>query len=261
MADVFFADLRTESEKDNVPNKIGRLFKKAGLDGTFGKGDLVGVKTHFGERGNTAFLRPQYLAKVVDLVASNGGRPFLTDSNTLYVGMRANAVDHLETAALHGFTYPVVNAPVVIADGLKGKDETVVDVDLKRCHSIRVGAAAMQADSIMCVSHLKGHMLTGFGGAMKNLGMGFGSRAGKLDMHMEVTPQVRKDKCRGCGTCVRKCPEHAIKLTKRKAVIDAEKCIGCGECLIVCPYSAVDFGDCCRTPPPYRRRSWNTAMA
>jgi uncharacterized Fe-S center protein len=245
MSEVFYADLRAESEKDNVPNKIGRLFKKAGLDRTFNKGDLVGVKTHFGERGNTAFLRPQYLAKVVDLVSEKGGRPFLTDSNTLYVGQRANAVDHLETAALHGFTYPVVNAPVVIADGLKGKDEAVIEVNLKRCQTVRVGAAAMQADSIMCVSHLKGHMLTGFGGAMKNLGMGFGSRAGKLDMHMEVSPQVKKDKCRGCGTCVRKCPEHAIKLTKRKANIDEERCIGCGECLVVCPYGAVDFGDCC----------------
>jgi uncharacterized protein len=243
MSEVYFSNLRAQGVKDNVINKIGRLYKKAGLDHTFSKGDLVAVKTHFGEEGNTTFLRPQFVAKMVDLVGADGGKPFVTDSNTLYTGMRANAVDHTYVAAKHGFCYPVINAPVIIADGLRGNDQVDIPVNLKRCRSVKVGSAAVQADSIMVVSHFKGHMMTGFGGAMKNLGMGFGSRAGKLEMHHDVHPQVNQENCVGCGLCAKNCPQQAIKVTKKKASIDKKKCVGCGECYIVCRNKAIDPGE------------------
>jgi uncharacterized Fe-S center protein len=243
MSEVYFTGLRAEQEKDNVSNKLGRLFRRSKMGQVIHGGDLVGIKAHFGELGNSAFLRPQYLAKIVDLVEKEGGKPFLTDCNTLYVGCRSNAVDHLRTAVLHGYTYPVVNAPVVIADGLKGKDQVEISVNLKRCRTVKIGAAAMQADSILCVSHFKGHMMTGFGGALKNLGMGFGSRSGKLDMHNEIRPKVNRTKCRGCGYCISKCPSQAISIVECKAQVDDAKCIGCGECCISCLHQAMETKD------------------
>ncbi|MFA5313863.1 MAG: DUF362 domain-containing protein [Methanomassiliicoccales archaeon] len=243
MSDVFFSDFRALTERDNVQNKIGRMFKRAKLGEVVTAGDLVAVKTHFGESGNTAFVRPQFVSKVVDLVSAQGGMPFLTDSNTLYVGSRSNAVDHMWTAAKHGFTYPVVNAPVIIADGLKGNEQVEVKVGLKRCKTVKIGAAAMRADSVICVTHMKGHIATGFGGALKNIGMGFGSRAGKLEMHSGMGPKVNLERCRGCGYCVPRCPGKAISIVKGKASVDKDSCIGCGECCVTCLHQAMDTDD------------------
>lgn len=243
MSKVYFTDLRASAEKDNVPNKLGRLYRDAKLAKAIAPRDMVAVKLHFGEQGNSAFIRPQFVAKIVDLIEKDGGRPFLTDSNTLYVGSRSNAIDHSWTAIRHGFVPPVVNAPLVIADGLKGNSEVLVKIDQKHCKTAKIGAAAMDADSVMCVTHLKGHMMTGFGGAMKNLGMGFGSRAGKLEMHSGMRPKVNEATCRGCGACASKCPGKAIKLVNRKATVNDEKCIGCGECLITCQFAAMEPND------------------
>ncbi|MBI0583671.1 MAG: DUF362 domain-containing protein [Methanomassiliicoccus sp.] len=243
MSDVYFADLRADRASKNVPNKIQKLFRRAGLGSTFSKGDLVAVKTHFGEEGNTAYLRPELVSNVVDLVSRGGGKPFLTDCSTLYKGMRTNAVDHLLVAARHGFTYPVVNAPIVMADGLKGTDDVEIPVDLKHCRTVKIGAAAAHADSLMVVSHFKGHGLTGFGGALKNLGMGLGSRRGKMEMHALVRAKVVEERCKGCGRCVEQCPADAIEMIERKAMVDPEKCIGCGECNIICQNQGIDLGD------------------
>jgi uncharacterized Fe-S center protein len=243
MSEVFFADLRADRVSRNMPNKIAKLFKAARIGEAFKKGDLVAIKTHFGEPGSHTFLRPQYCAKVVDLVAKKGGKPFLTDSNTLYMGGRTNAVDHLTSAAKHGYVFPVVNAPVIIADGLTGRDHAEIGVDLRNFKTIKVGTAAVQADSIICVSHVKGHVMTGFGGAMKNLGMGFGSRAGKLEMHTSYRPRVKETFCKGCGSCVEHCAGHAITLKGRNARIELKKCIGCGECFITCLNQAIDPGE------------------
>ena len=243
MSDVYFADLRADRESKNMPNKIAKLFRAARIGDVFEKGDLVAIKTHFGEPGSHTFLRPQYSAKVVELVAKKGGRPFLTDSNTLYIGGRTNAVDHLTSAARHGFIPPVVNAPVIIADGLTGRDHAEIRVDLRHCKTVKVGSAAVHADSIICVSHVKGHIMTGFGGAMKNLGMGFGSRAGKLEMHTDFTPMVKEDVCKGCGLCAKHCPSKAIAVRGKKARIDPKRCVGCGECYITCYNQAIDPGE------------------
>ena len=243
MSEVYFTDLRADRKSKSVSSKIARLFRASGMDQVFEKGDLVAIKSHFGEAGSSSFLRPQFVAKVVDLVAAKGGRPFLTDCNTLYLGGRTNAVDHLMTAARHGFFPPVVNAPLIIADGLTGQDQFEIPVGLKHCKTVKVGMAAHRADAILCVSHVKGHMLSGFGGAIKNLGMGFGSRAGKLEMHNDIRPAIKTPLCKGCGECAKNCPAGAITLRSRKAKIDQKKCFGCGECYAACFNKAISPGE------------------
>ncbi|MDI6709598.1 MAG: DUF362 domain-containing protein [Bacillota bacterium] len=252
---VYFADVRG---KHSLLDKVERLFRRARLDQVIARRDLVAVKCHFGERGNTSYVRPQYLRRLVDLIKKAGGKPFLTDANTLYVGGRANAVDHLETAVLHGFEFAVVGAPVIIADGLLGKDYVNVEVNLKHFRAVKIGSAVHHADALVVVSHFKGHEATGFGGVLKNVGMGLGCRSGKQMMHSDILPAVGVDKCRGCGRCIRWCPAGAITLNPRGpvggvaderrapdglsmkvAAIDPKHCIGCGECTVTCPEGAI----------------------
>lgn len=242
MTKVYYVDLRANEESDNVPNKIARLMEESGLVDTFDQDDMVALKTHFGEPGNTSFLRPIYLSKMVEMIKDRGGIPFLTDSNTLYKGGRSNAVYHIKTAARHGFSYPVIDAPVIIADGLRGEGEIEIEMGLKHCRTARISSVTNNADSIIGVSHFKAHLLTGFGGALKNIGMGLGSIKGKLDMHKEIDPEVEEEDCVGCGICSDNCPQGAI-IIDDIAVIDKSVCIGCGECFTVCPHDAVDPGE------------------
>ena len=236
-AEVYFTDLRGKSGL-NLLDKVERLFERAGFASLINPKDLVAVKVHFGERGNTAFVRPQYLRRIVDKIKQAGGKPFLTDANTLYVGSRANAVEHIETAIENGFAYATVGAPVIIADGLTGRDYVSVPVDLKHFHAAKVAAAAYHADVLIAVSHFKGHETTGFGGVLKNLGMGLASRASKQVIHSDVLPEVDGEKCVACGRCTEWCPAEAITV-EEVAVIDPEKCLGCAECTITCNQDAI----------------------
>jgi hypothetical protein len=257
---VYFADLRATT-KESFIDKIGRMVDTAGLSDCFKKRDLVAVKLHFGELGNTAFIRPVFLGKIVDHIRRTGALPFLTDANTLYAGTRSNAPAHLTTAIHNGFAYPVVDAPLVIADGLRGKSETSIKIGQKRFDTVFIGSEIAEADALISVAHFKGHELSGFGGTIKNLGMGCASRKGKLAQHSSVSPQVNSKKCVGCGDCVAHCSQSALALVERvpaataakssrtakrgrkrkKAVIDAKKCIGCGECILICPNAAIDI--------------------
>ncbi|MGE5554454.1 MAG: DUF362 domain-containing protein [Betaproteobacteria bacterium] len=236
---VYFANLRAKREAESLLAKIGRLFDRAGLGGLMDKDDLVGIKVHFGERGNTAFLRPIYVRQVVERVKKAGGKPYLVDSNTLYLGSRHNAVDHLNTAIMNGFAYAVVDAPLIIGDGLRGKDYREVVVNLKHCKTVRLAANVIGADALIVVSHVKGHLVSGFGGAIKNLAMGGASRGGKQLMHSSLRPEVEAEKCRGCGNCARWCPAGAIILAEGRAMLDPEKCEGCGECPVNCTFGAI----------------------
>jgi len=236
---VHFVRVGATRGADSISNKIARLFKEAELMKCISKGDLTAIKLHFGETGNTTFLSPVMIKPIVESVKKAGGNPFLTDANTLYFGSRSNAVDHLNTAYGHGFLPSVVGAPVIIADGLIGKSDTDVEVNLKHFSTVKLASAAIHADSIIVASHFKCHMVGGIGGAIKNMGMGFGTRAGKQQMHSDMKPQVDPEKCIGCGKCTKSCPKNAITISKGKASIDIEKCYGCGECLITCGAKAI----------------------
>jgi hypothetical protein len=242
---VFFMDLRASIKEPNF-KKFGRLLEALKVKDIIRrkkKRPLIGVKLHFGEKGNTSFIRPLYVRQVVDHVWAAGGRPFLTDANTVYVGTRAEAASHLTTAIENGFAYAVVKAPLVIADGLTGKAEVEVEINQEQFKTVFLAEAILEADGLMVLSHFKLHELSGFGGALKNLGMGCASRKGKLAQHSNISPKVMEKKCTGCGDCVVQCAQEAIALNPEteKAVIDPGKCVGCAECLLVCPYGNIQI--------------------
>ena len=205
---VYFTDFHTTLQ-ENQQQKLARLMLTAGIDRLPMQNRYVAIKIHFGEPGNLAYLRPNYAKTVADLVKQLGGKPFLTDCNTLYVGGRKNALDHIESAYVNGFTPYTTGCHILIGDGLKGTDDVEVPVNGEYVKNAKIGRAVMDADVIISLTHLKGHEGTGFGGALKNLGMGSGSRAGKMEMHSAGKPFVREEKCIGCGCCQRICAHNA----------------------------------------------------
>lgn len=237
-AKVYFSDFRTRGN-DNLLTKLRRLMKEAGMGQIDFKDKFTAIKIHFGEYGNLAFLRPNYAKAVVDYVKELGGKPFLTDCNTLYAGSRKNALDHIDTAYVNGFSPLQTGCHVLIADGLKGTDETIVPINGEYVQNAKIGKAIMDADIFISLSHFKGHEMTGFGGAIKNIGMGSGSRAGKMEQHCDGKPVVDPALCVGCGACTKICAHDAPVITQRKAQIHQDKCVGCGRCLAVCPKDAI----------------------
>ncbi|MEG2222412.1 MAG: DUF362 domain-containing protein [Oscillospiraceae bacterium] len=236
---VYFADFRADYH-ENLQKKLTRLMQTAGMGGIDFDGKYTAIKIHFGEPGNLAFLRPNWAKTVVDFIKARGGKPFLTDCNTLYVGGRKNALDHLDSAYLNGFSPFSTGCHCLIADGLKGTDEALVPVvGGKYVTEAKIGRAIMDADVFITLSHFKGHESTGFGGTLKNIGMGCGSRAGKMEMHNAGKPYVQTENCIGCGSCSKICAHSAAVVTDGKASIDHSKCVGCGRCIGVCPADAV----------------------
>lgn len=241
---VFFTDLRT-TPNSNLLDKLERLCRMAGIADIPFKDSFVAMKIHFGEPGNVAYIRPNFAARMASLVRSLGGKPFLTDCNTLYSGRRSNAVDHLQSAMENGFNPISAQCNVIIADGLKGTDQVEIPVEgAEYCPRPRIGAALADADVVISLTHFKGHEQAGFGGALKNLGMGGASVPGKLELHGASQPKVSRDHCIGCGVCVRHCAHGALSLDKdRKAVIDYSKCVGCGQCVALCQHDAAVLAD------------------
>jgi uncharacterized Fe-S center protein len=246
---VFFSDLKVESGK-NLLDKLSILLDRADLKGKIREKDLVAIKLHFGEKGNTAYVPPIFLRRVVERVQHYKGKPFLTDTNTLYVGTRSEAVSHLTTAFENGFTESVVNAPVLIADGLRGNGAVKVRIDKPIFKTVNIAREIYMADGLIAVTHFKGHELSGFGGALKNLGMGCASRQGKLSQHSNISPRVNGKTCKGCETCLSCCAQEAISMRPLQsgieskqsiAFIDPKKCVGCGECILTCPTGAIQI--------------------
>lgn len=241
-SNVYFTDLRT-TPTSNLLDKMERLVRRAGLPTIDFKNQFVALKIHFGEPGNLAYIRPNYAARMVSILRSLGAKPFLTDCNTLYSGRRANAVDHLQSATENGFNPLSANCHVIIADGLKGTDYREIDIDGEYCKAPKIGTAIADADIIISMNHFKGHEQTGFGGALKNLGMGCASVGGKLELHSASQPRIHTDHCKGCNICVKHCAHDAIHLDEaHKAVIDYEKCVGCGQCVALCQYDGAVMG-------------------
>ena len=238
-AKVYYTNMRT-GFNNNLLDKLARLIKTAGIGNIDFDGKYTAIKIHFGEPGNLAYLRPNYAKVVADVVKELGGKPYLTDCNTLYVGGRKNALDHIDTAYTNGFSPFSTGCHVLIGDGLKGTDEVYVPVEGgEYIKEAKIGRAIMDADVFISLTHFKGHEATGFGGTLKNIGMGCGSRAGKMEMHSAGKPHIDRDLCIGCHRCEKICAHGAPFFTDKKANIDHDKCVGCGRCIGVCPKDAV----------------------
>ena len=237
---VYFADMRA-GHKENLFDKLGRLMQTCGIAAAIARDDLVAVKVHFGERGNHAYVRPVFVRRVVEEIKKCGGRPFLTDSSTLYPGERKEAVSALVNAIENGFAYAVVGAPLIMSDGLRGQTSTDVEIDGTILKKVAIGTEIIEADALVAVSHFKCHELTGFGGVLKNLGMGCSSRAGKLVQHSTVAPVVAERFCTACAVCLKACVHDAIAIIEGKAAIDPGKCAGCGRCITSCQKKAINI--------------------
>ena len=237
---VYFTDFRTHTNGPSLPGKLAKLIRKAGIGSIDMDGKFVAIKMHFGELGNISYLRPNYAKAVADVVKELGGKPFLTDCNTLYPGSRKNALDHLSCAEENGFSMATTGCHVIIGDGLRGTDEVIVPIRngeyLKEAY---IGHAIMDADILISLTHFKGHEATGFGGALKNIGMGCGSRAGKMHQHNSGKPHVIEEQCRGCRNCAKECGSDAISYESGKAHIDQDICKGCGRCIGACNFDAI----------------------
>ena len=240
---VYFTNFRARPGT-SVLQKLEKLIRAAGIGNIDMEKKMVAIKIHFGEPGNLAYLRPNYAKVVADVVKSLGGMPFLTDCNTLYVGRRKNALDHMDAAYENGFSPFSTGCHVIIADGLKGTDDVEVPVEGGQyVTTAKIGRAVMDADVFISLNHFKGHESTGFGGAIKNIGMGCGSRRGKMEQHNSGKPTVDQELCRGCHVCAKNCAHGAISFTDNKASIDHNKCVGCGRCIGACNFDAVYNGN------------------
>ena len=243
---VYFTDFHTQAYGEGTAIKLQKLIRAAGIGNIDMDGKFVAIKMHFGEKGNLSFLRPNYARAVVDVVKELGGKPFLTDCNTMYPGSRKNALEHLCCAWENGFTPMTVGCPILIGDGLKGTDDVAVPVEggeyVKEAY---IGRAVMDADVFISLTHFKGHEETGFGGSLKNIGMGCGSRAGKKDQHSHGQARISEMLCRGCRKCQKECANDGLVFDDSigKMTVDTAHCVGCGRCLGACNFDAISFAE------------------
>lgn len=221
--------------------KLKDLLITAHLSDILVPDEYVAIKTHFGERGNTGYVKPPYFEPIINMAIDKKTRPFLTDTNTIYHGARNNAVGHLEVASEHGFSCSDLKVPIIIADGISGNEYHEIKIKGKHFKKVKIGSAIAEAKTIIAVSHFKGHLMAGFGGAIKNLGMGCGARLGKFEMHSNVAPTVSLEKCIGCEACVKVCAQNALNVINGKVKLDTNKCAGCGECIIACGQHALSI--------------------
>ena len=236
---VYFTDMHVTFE-ENLPAKLRKLMRCAGFEDIAFANQFAAIKVHFGEPGNMSYLRPNYVKLVADYIKQLGGKPFMTDCNTLYVGRRKNALEHIDSAYENGFSALTTGCHIIIGDGLKGTDDIEVPVQgSKHIEKAKIGRAVMDADIFITLNHFKGHEAAGIGGALKNVGMGCGSRAGKMEMHNSGKPYVNAELCTACGKCPRQCAHSAIEI-KNVAAINHDKCVGCGRCIPICPFDAIE---------------------
>jgi hypothetical protein len=232
---VYFIPFKNSDDLPDGQKRLKRLLDESRVLDLIKQDDQVAVKVHFGEEGNTGYVRPEFARVVCDGIAAKGGKAFLSDTNTLYPGKRTNCRDHRELAYAHGFTKARTGVEVIIPDDGIKEDTTEVPIGQRLVKTAKVASLFIKADALVVISHFKGHMLSGFGGALKNVGMGCAMREGKLAQHCSVSPFVHEDKCIGCGACIKVCPVEAIRLENNKAKVDSSKCIGCAGCVGACP--------------------------
>ena len=237
---VYFTAVEKQDSQESVAKKLSLLLQESGAFGFLSRGDSVAVKLHFGEEGNTGHVRPRYAGAVCRSLMAKGAHPFLCDTNTLYCGRRMVSAEHLKLAREHGFTKEATGAEVLIPDDSLPENVLVVPIGARFIKQAKIARVFGDADALVGLAHFKGHMMTGFGGALKNIGMGCASREGKLAQHSDVSPRTIAQNCTGCGACVEVCPVSAITLVKNKSLIDSRLCIGCASCIAACAFHAID---------------------
>jgi len=238
---VYFARLKAGGSDESIIARVQQLFDAAHFARLIEADAPTAIKLHFGERGNDSYIRPVFVRQVVDKIKVHGGKPFITDTNTLYTGARHNSIDHMNTAIEHGFDYAVVGAPLIIADGLTGEWYGDTKIAKKHFTSVKIAGGIVSAPSMIVMSHFKGHALAGFGGAIKNLGMGCAPGLGKMDQHKGMKPIVNEAGCVACGVCLEVCPRGAITLEEGVSRIGRDLCAGCGECMMACTTSSISY--------------------
>ena len=238
---VFLAPVMDGAAVTQQVESLQKLYTAGELNKVVAKRDFVAIKFHVGEKNNTTHVKPELIRKIVDLAKEAGGQPFLTETSTLYKGERENAVKHIMHANRHGFGIEQTGAPFIMADGLTGNAEFEIQIEGELHKSVKVARDVVSADTLIVVSHATGHVVTGLGACIKNIGMGLASRMGKMREHSAMLPEVIQDKCRFCKKCIQWCPQETIIEKNGKAFIVSENCIGCGECLAVCRFDAVKY--------------------
>lgn len=237
---VYFIPVSETDTTEVAEGKLKKLLTESRILNFLSKGQRVAVKMHFGEEGNTGFVKPEYVRIVCAAVSDKGAKAFLSETNTLYKGRRTNSKEHLAIAAEHGFSKESIGVDIIIPDDSKKENSIDILINQKFIQTAKLARFFVDADALIAINHFKGHLMTGFGGTLKNLGMGCASRTGKLMQHSDICPVIYEQKCVGCGECEKVCPVKAIGLKNNKAVIDSLKCIGCATCIAVCPYAAID---------------------
>ncbi len=238
---VYFIKSELNLSDDDLSIKLKETITNNNLIDYIESKDTIAIKTHFGEKKDLGYARPVYIKTIGELIKEKGALPFITETSTLYKGGRTNAIDHIALAHDHGFGFDQTNMPIIMLDGLYGDEETEIPIKGKIYNKVKVASLLTKCQSMIMVSHFTGHLLAGYGCALKNLGMGCASRKGKMAQHSTVKPKIKKKVCTKCAVCIKWCPEDAITMTDESAVIDKEKCIGCGECLAVCRFDAVSY--------------------
>ena len=238
---VFFLETKDRENIYEVLKRLEGFLMKSDLFNFVSERDFVAIKTHFGEKKINGFVKPEFLGLMGRFVRDRGGSPFLTETSTLYRGDRSNAVDHIKLAIDHGFTFEATGMPVIMADGIHGDEEVEVNIRGKIYDKVKIAALLSKIQGLVVTTHFTGHIVSGFGGALKNMGMGLASRRGKMIQHSTSKPTIKKKKCTACGECIRWCPVEAIDFKEGKAEITSAICIGCAECLAVCRFDAVVY--------------------
>ncbi|MCX5635851.1 MAG: DUF362 domain-containing protein [Planctomycetota bacterium] len=237
---VYFIKASLSQGEQAISQKARRLFKTGGFEKCFRENDFTAVKIHAGEGPNTTYIKAPCIKGLVEELQKLKTKPFLTDTSTLYVGRRHNAIDHAVLAAEHGFSIDVLGIPFIAADGLWGNSETAVEIDGELNKVVFIASDIVRCQSILSIAHFTGHVATCAAATLKTFGMGCSSRKGKMRQHSALKPNTN-DNCVRCGECAKYCPADAITIDDVKAHINADKCIGCAECLTVCRFDAIQY--------------------
>lgn len=238
---VYLKKVNDWTSKEEIGQGLLSIWQRIETPDFITKDEFLAIKLTFGEEATTGYIKAEWLSSLIGVLKQKSEHVFIIETNTLYRERRSNAIGHLHVADSHGYNMQRLGIPIIIADGLKGRDSKNVSILGDHFESVKLARGVCESDALLCLSHVTGHLQTGFAGAIKNLGMGCAARAGKLLQHSRSLPEITVEKCVGCSECMKICPANAIGIKRKKAILVKERCIGCGECTIVCTTGAIEI--------------------